>query len=115
VLFDSVINKFNEVNERLKKNNSLVFSPDFENGIAKIISGSEQTLTDGEKEATSIFLTEEKEDENSAEDEDFAFKMLEKERKNNEVKSAYLDVTWIPPTSNVVERLFSASRQVLLH
>jgi len=45
---------------------------------------------------------------------DFALTLLKRNKKRKvSAGSKYIDLTWIPPTSNIVERLFSAARLVL--
>lgn len=53
------------------------------------------------------------EEDNGAE-KDFARTLLELNKKSNEcAASKYVNLKWVPPTSNIVERLFSSARQVL--
>ncbi|KUF83110.1 hypothetical protein AM587_10000623 [Phytophthora nicotianae] len=68
----------------LAPNAEIVHSPDFESGVVK-------------EEPTKV---------------GFADRIL-KRRKANDAPSAYVLLGAIPPTSNIVERLFSTARMVL--
>ena len=63
---------------------------------------------------TVIIDGEDSEDEVRKRDNDFALNLLKRSKKRKlSAGSKYIDLTQIPPTSNIVERLFSAARLVL--
>jgi hypothetical protein len=119
LLFEKISVKYPTIQRRLCTDAALVFCKDFENGIVKIIDGKEEHLTEEEKEKVSVFLKESVVEKSDTEEEelfnkDFATTLLELNEKSKEcAASKYVNLNWVPPTSNVVERLFSASRQVL--
>ena len=94
----------------------------FEDAIVKIILGEENDLSFSEEHSVELFLKEtviidgeDSEDEVREGDKvDFALNLLKRNKKRKiSAESKYIDLTWIPPTSNIVERLFSAARLVL--
>ena len=120
LLFEKISVKYPTLRGRLRTNAALVFCEDFENGIVKIIDGKEEHLTEEEKGKVAVFLKESVTENSDAREEDdgvekdFARTLLEWNEKCKEsATSKYVDLNWVPPTSNVVERLFSAARQKL--
>ncbi|KAG6951005.1 hypothetical protein JG687_00013891, partial [Phytophthora cactorum] len=71
----------------LEPNADIVHSPDFESGVVKVLSGQPAKMG-------------------------FADRILKK-RKTESTSCAYELLDVIPPTSNIVERLFSSTRMVL--
>jgi hypothetical protein len=49
----------------------------------------------------------------SPEKPDTPYALLALKKKRKVVLSEFIDTAWIPPTSNIVERLFSSARLVL--
>jgi hypothetical protein len=119
ILFDSISSNFPSVQGRLAVNGSLVFNEPFETGIVKVINGKESELSNEESEQMEQFLRDDTDVEEITEaeaqlDEDYARSLLkENERKKSITSSKYVNLKWIPPTSNICERLFSSARQVI--
>ena len=104
-LFDAIISKYPQTREYLGSASRIVHSPNFESGICKIIQGNED-LDEDEEEALLQFknhLIIDGEDDLS-----FADQVLKKQR-----LSQYQDLSFIPPTSNLAERFFSAASFVM--
>jgi len=93
---------------------------DFENGVIKVLGGHENTLSAEEKIVLRPFLKPDAQQpvattsSNSVLD-----RLLKKRDASGESihqpggRSSYIDLSWIPPTSNIVERLFSKGKNVL--
>lgn len=117
VLFDTLISKYVETSEYLSSDAAIVHSPDFETGIVKILSSQEDAMTLEEKQKCICFkkprVDEPKEAGNVVLS--FAQTALLGKRKHNDitVTSEYEDVSYINPTSNIVERLFSIGSMIL--
>ena len=118
LLFETISEKYPILRGRLQEDASLVFCKNFENGIVKIIDGSEENLTAAEKEEVAVFFKESEVESSDTEQEgiekDVATTLLELNEKSKEsASSKYANLNWVPPTSNIVERIFGAARQVL--
>lgn len=105
-IFDEVVKTFPDTKHFLGKGAIIVKSPPFEDGICKIMKGDHATLDSIQKV---IFRSFQKCENNSsipANDTilDRAFKKVKT------TESPYIDLSFIPPTSNVCERLFSLAR-----
>ena len=90
-LFDEVIKEFPGLESHCGTRSDIVHSPDFEAAIIKIINDSENELSDNEKEAAILL------------------KNFLKKRKIEKAGSQYMNVKFILPTSNLVERFFSSA------
>eukprot|EP00977_Amphora_coffeiformis_P004702 scaffold1007_cov176-Amphora_coffeaeformis.AAC.8 len=122
-----------EYEERLDPTHRLVVSPHFESGVEKIINESTETLTEAEKQACKVLLRtnwkhlypkntskEAAERANSVDDDPnsptkFLKRLNEtREKSTNSLQSVYLtNLSWISPTTVVVERLFSRCKRVM--
>ncbi|RLN11168.1 hypothetical protein BBJ28_00007143 [Nothophytophthora sp. Chile5] len=93
--------------ERIFVNNS-----DFEAGCVKVLKGQSARLSRAEKAALQPFLATSTSEEDDDDDEGGAsfVERLQKRRRLDEQQPMYELLTTIPPTSNVVERLFSTAR-----
>ncbi|KAH9142878.1 hypothetical protein AeRB84_013074, partial [Aphanomyces euteiches] len=121
ILFDGIINDFGSqdgtgVERYLCARPSISDWPDFECGICMIIAGEIRLLSDAEKAAVACFV---KEDVSSSNIEVVARRsyadglLMEKRRRIEESSlNCYMDLKFIPPTSNLVERLFSRAKLV---
>lgn len=108
LIFDEVIKSYPSMASRLGAEASIVKYPFFESGICKVIDGQEENLCLEESEALSPFLLEVIDlSDSNPETVDLVERALKKRKKRN---TLYKDLTFIPPTSNVVERCFSAAR-----
>ena len=119
--------------QRLLPSHKLVVSPCFESGVCKIIEGNNEDLTQEEKVACECLLKANwknlykrlpKEDRFGDKEEDRHgqyspskfFKDQSKKRRisGNIVSSRYLqNLSWISPTTVIVERLFSKNRHIM--
>ncbi|POM73738.1 Hypothetical protein PHPALM_9386 [Phytophthora palmivora] len=100
-LFDHVITHYREMGSTLN----------FENGVVKVLAGREQSLSRGERAAVGKLLrpidpieygTVDDDNENDSK-RPFADMTLHKRT----APIRHIDLSWVPPTSNDVERLFS--------
>ena len=82
-----------------------------ENAVVKVICFANVNLSNSEKELLKPFRKLRVEQAPVEENTRIAMQALIKKRKV--VESDYLDLAFIPPTSNIVERLVSAARLVL--
>lgn len=108
LLFDEVIKSYPSMSSRLETDASIVRYPYFESGICKVIDGQEENLCLEESELLRPFLLEIIDlSESNTETEDLVQRALKKRKTKT---TLYKDLSFIPPTSNVVERCFSAAR-----
>jgi hypothetical protein len=115
-IFDKMLEHYPTMARHLSANGVIVHSPDFENAIVKVIDLDWEKLLDTEKRLMEPFRRT-----NNASlqvgispvkpDAPLAVQALKKKR--NVMQSDFIDIEFIPPTSNIVERLFSAARLVL--
>jgi hypothetical protein len=108
LIFDEVIKTHPSMAHHLAKDASIVEHPKFESAICKILS-KKQDLCNVEKQFVSPFLlrTEEKV---YTENQSMLERALKRKSMDSDGGEKYCDLTFIPPTSNVCERLFSVSR-----
>lgn len=102
-LFDGVVAAYPSMKSHLKFTSDVVHSPNFESGVTKIQNGRESTLTAQEKAAVRPLLKNQ-EDEEDVADASFVAKIF---NANASAKSKYIDCSFIPPGSVMVESLFS--------
>ena len=102
----------------LKPNDPIVFAPDLENGIIKIIDNEEHLLTDREMRSCEIlkrkFIDVPEEEGNEETKLDFGRKVLaaKKSKSNGIAQSQFIGLKWIPCSTCEVERLFSGCRHI---
>jgi hypothetical protein len=114
LLFDKVIEEFPSLSSHLSTNASIVKYPNLENGLVKIQNQEEHLLTLMEKEALSFLKTSKTCNEPAPIDKPFDFaEGIVQQKKLRVCETSYVDTTYIVPTSNLVERLFSSSKDVL--
>ncbi|KAG7354964.1 hypothetical protein IV203_004320 [Nitzschia inconspicua] len=117
-LFDEVIKTYPQTKNRLGENASIIHDNVFESAVQKILKGSEEELTPDESvKVTGLrhgSLTMEEETRTGEErDADAGLSLAEKALKRRRLestttsKSAFMDLHFIVPTSNMCERLFS--------
>ncbi|KAE9046065.1 hypothetical protein PR002_g1893 [Phytophthora rubi] len=106
-LFDAVIKDFPITAKYLSATASTVVkSPHFEAGVVKVLSGKERKLKPSEITALSRLENYNNGGEvNNDEPLSFAERVLR--QSTTQPPSRYIDLRWIPSTSNEVERLFS--------
>ncbi|RKP18223.1 hypothetical protein ROZALSC1DRAFT_30060, partial [Rozella allomycis CSF55] len=113
ILFDSVIEEFPSTGGYLAAGAEIVPNVAFENALVKVTGKKEEMLTMEEKEIlkpfkrASIQLTSEEEKELG-----FAAAILQQAKKRKLGESEYEDLTFIPPTCNQCERLFSQCYEI---
>jgi hypothetical protein len=117
-LFDATMTKFPIMTDCLSPEADIIQSIPFEKGIVKIMSGRCSELTAAERRLTSCFVADDDDEasDNVEDDEaidDFATRVLLDNRRKISLGSEFPDLSWIPPTSNMVERLFSRSKLTL--
>jgi hypothetical protein len=89
---------------------------DFETGIVKISAEEEGWMTPDEREACKMFLIEVSNQVEISHTEPKGLDLLANklsERKRAKFETRYMNVDWINPTSNIVERLFSAAGRIM--
>ena len=113
--FDYLLERFPQCHHLLP-NHQLIHTPDFENAIVKILNKEENTLTEDEKETVTCFRFNviPVEDPEPAEGNDeptpaevMLVEMNAKKKLLLEERSEYIDLSWINPTSDIVEQFFS--------
>ena len=100
----------------LSSDGGIVHSPDFENAIVKVLDDDVNYFSTTQEDMLEPF----RQANNTSAgvgispvkpDAPYALQALKKKRKV--VTNEFIDMSFIPPTSNIVERLFSAARLVL--
>lgn len=110
LLFDEAILSYPSTATKLSKNSAIVASPVFESALFKIIEGSENLLTEEEKNTVGFLRRKEVREESSLNFKDQNVAERAKKRKlekQNDKESEYISLSWIPGTTNMVERFFS--------
>jgi hypothetical protein len=112
-IFDGLLEKYPGMHRYISNESDFVHSPKFENGIIKVLSEECDDLLPEERtllnpfaqanEPTTISPTKPK---------SLSAQALNRV-KRRKVVAEYVSLDHIPPTSNIVERLFSAARLVL--
>ncbi|ETI53108.1 hypothetical protein F441_03870 [Phytophthora nicotianae CJ01A1] len=94
----------------------IVHSPDFESGCVHVLRGRQDHLTRAEKTALGPFIKLAGDATVESDDEDLSFvERLRKRRRIAGPAVSYEQLMTIPPTSNVVERLFNVTRVTFGH
>lgn len=102
-----MIESYPFMSSHLGKNAWIVKNQSFESGICKVIGEDVANLDEEEMEALAPFrVLEESSNQNRGSLIERALKRLKKDSHSQK----YQDLTFIPPTSNVCERLFSTGR-----
>jgi hypothetical protein len=133
-LFDKVLDDYGEtfpdLYVHLDKFANIVRYPDFENGIVKLLRGgggnaaASNPLTPEETYSVECFsqevvdlVNEENMNDNALDQEKeigYGHSLLKKARKESHLsESCYMNLTWIPPTTCALERLFSQCKHAL--
>ncbi|ETI44632.1 hypothetical protein F443_10683 [Phytophthora nicotianae P1569] len=118
VLFDELIKSHPSFTKYLAADADIVHSTVFEQAVVKVLDDQASLLTDGEVSALDPFKRTQAAgggtERAPADKEGFAVRTL-KRRKTADAPATYVLLEGIPPTSNIVERLFSVARAVLRH
>ena len=111
ILFDSIIQEYPELSEKLSPEARIVLNLEFESALVKLQSGRSDDLSTCEKFAARILLKPESGEVEVESDNDtglsFADRVLQKARLDSLNKCKYIDTRFLLPTSNICERLFS--------
>ena len=118
ILFDGIILLHPTMKSHLSPDATIVANPTLESGIVKVLNSEVSSLTAFEKNALRPFKKEEESEvvvvEVVEEKIGFAESLIRsKKRKTVTTQQEYIDLDFIPATSNLVERFFSASKLVL--
>lgn len=112
--FESICEDYPDMLTHLSPTANIVQSPIFEQGLCKILDGREQSLSPTEKQAVKHLRCGTVGHEESDCEGLSYFEQLEKKRRRVSVNQhRYINCSFIPPTSNTVERLFSRCKHVL--
>ena len=115
-IFDEMLKHYPTMEHYLSSDGGIVHSPDFENAIVKVLDDDVDNLSSTQKELLEPF----RQANNTSDgvgtspvkpDTPYALQALKKKRKV--ITNDFIDMSFIPPTSNIVERLFSSARLVL--
>ena len=118
-IFDGVIELYPVMKSYLIADAKIVQNATLEQEIVKVLDGQEELLTAFEKNALKPFLLNSDEvelvEEVNKKDKKigFADRLIQTKKRKLETKSKYMDMSYIPATSNVVDRFFSQCKNVL--
>lgn len=110
IVFDKLIREYPDMAHYLAKNSQIVTNPNFEAALIKILSKKEDELSAAEKREVARLRIPTETITDS--EEDFAESIEKEAKKVKLTKSLYVDLSYIIPTSNRVERAFSAAKLV---
>lgn len=109
LIFDEVVASYPSMKFHLAEDARIVKHPSFETGVCKVLSKQHDILSDQERRVLAPFIVQ-REEIVEVENETILQRALKRKRTNSDEVEKYWDLTFIPPTSNVCERLFSAAR-----
>ena len=109
LIFDEVCAQYPSMSDQLSKDAYIVKFKDFENAVVKVLSGYSNLLTHSEKACLDPFVVLEDEVVVVSEGDSLVCRALKRKKVETGV---YHDLSYIPPTSNVVERCFSMARYI---
>ena len=109
-LFDKVLLSHPEMRGRLAENAAIVNFPALETGLVKLQRGVQ--LSSGEKSACAAFRLSDAEPASTIDSDESIVAKAFKRRKVVK-RNSYVDVAYVPPTSNECERFFSQAKYVL--
>jgi uncharacterized protein YueI len=107
LIFDEIINIYPSMSHHLDADASIVRNTAFESGIFKVIANEFDSLNEEEFEVLEPFRRVEERDSVDVA-QGLVQRALKKQKRAH--VNQYYDLSYIPPTSNVCERLFSAAR-----
>jgi hypothetical protein len=108
LIFDEILFRYPSMASTLSKDAHIIKFKDFENGICKVLGEDDDSLNVLEKDLLRPFLAPILEVVPTEQEGSLIDIALMKKRKK--YSSNYCNLEFIPPTSNVVERSFSAAR-----
>lgn len=114
ILFNQVINEFKDYNfeKYLSLSANIVHSQIFESAIEKIQDGSEMRLSTAEKKLVQKLLKKKATPSEVQQSNNFAKNALKKAKIDKGDSSNYLNTSFLRPTSNDCERLFSLGKRI---
>jgi len=112
-IFDGLLEKYPSMHHYISGENNFVHSSAFENGIVKVQSEQLDDILEKEKELLEPFLGSNVQTLVSPTKPTSLSAQALSRIKRRKVTTTYVSLEHIPPTSNIVERLFSAARIVL--
>ena len=107
--FDKVTLKHQKMKKFLDVNAPIVHSPKFDTAVIKVLNENEETLDDEEREFISSLIQN---PNNRSVSTEFSTNPFIVSSTRNLKTSEYMNLNFIPATSNMVERLFSLSRRM---
>jgi hypothetical protein len=112
-IFDYLLKKYPIMERYLSSDANIIHSPVFEEGLIKVLDNApEEKFTQAEKSA--LYRFKRAGPSATIEATESSTSIVEQALKKRKLNiSSYVDMTFIPPTSNIVERLFSKARLVL--
>ena len=114
ILFDHITMEYPLMKKYLASDAGIVHSPTFEKAVIKIQNEKTTQLSDDETDAIVILKLEQSESAATVADgeDDFASTILKKRRSElkGDTSSGYLNIKFLLPTSNLVERFFSTAK-----
>ncbi|KAE9061120.1 hypothetical protein PF007_g30368 [Phytophthora fragariae] len=110
-LFDQVVKEYPALKSRLGATTQIVNNPHLEQGLVKLQRG--EALTIAERSACAGFRSTALERAPVQEDGNSSIVKAAFKKKKAPKRSHYVDVAYVPPTSNECERFFSAAKLVL--
>jgi hypothetical protein len=123
-IFDAIVEDFPEFGNRLGANADIVHNQDFENGVVKVLSSQinsfmDPILSKSEEVALTCFINPTISpaaavdvDDNDEKDYVKQGHLGSLKRLKRDPQSKYVNLQWIPPTSNMAERLFSRMKLI---
>ena len=112
-IFDGLLENYPSMHHYISGESSFVHSPAFENGIVKVQSEQLDDILEDEKELLEPFLQSNIPTLVSPTKPTSLSAQALSRIKRRKVTTKFVSLEHIPPTSNIVERLFSAARLVL--
>jgi len=112
-IFDGLLETYPSMHHYISGESNFVHSPAFENGIVKVQSEQQDDILEDEKELLEPFLASNIPNLVSPTKPTSLSAQALSRIKRRKVTTEYVSLKHIPPTSNIVERLFSAARMVL--
>lgn len=121
-IFSKLVASYPIMADKIGKKNTIAADPEFESAIVKIMNGKEIDLDPSEKKSVRRLKLELQDDIDNimrevqaqeCENEFLSEVITKKPRVTPTNSSQYLDLSFIPPTTDMVERLFSAAGLVM--
>ena len=113
-LFDTVLEDYPTLANRLSETAPIVYKPVFESGICKIMANDFSSATRKEEQEKAYFIAEQKIIESDkTENLTLAKRALKRGKVERQRAARYMDLSFVIPTSNLCERFLSKSGYAL--